>query len=70
MLDGSGNPRLYIQGMDNGVYVYLRSGGSWGSWSPVHGGGLTESGPAAVLDGSSVRLVIRGMDNGIWSVVP
>lgn len=51
-------------------------------WTEVPGGGLTPSSPAAVLEGSTLHLVVRGLDNhlylnsrsggtfGGWSEVP
>ena len=38
-------------------------------WTPVPGGGLTPSSPA-VLDGGSVRLVVRGADDRLYTITP
>lgn len=68
VVDSTGTLHLYIQGVDNGLWVKQKTGGSWSGWSQVPGGGSLD-GPAAVLDGTQVRLVVRGLDNRIWTTL-
>ncbi len=68
VIDSTGVLRLYIQGIDNGLWVKQKSGGLWSDWSRVPGGGSLD-GPTAFLDGSAVRLVVRGLDNSLWTAL-
>lgn len=68
VVDSTGTLRLYIQGVDNGLWAKQKSRGHWSDWSLVAGGGSLD-GPAAFLDGSAVRLVVRGLDNSLWAAL-
>ena len=71
VLDSSGNLRLYVRGTDRcRIYVNTRTGSTWSGYSEVPGGGLTPSGPEAVLEGSQVQLFVRGVDDRIYTITP
>jgi hypothetical protein len=45
------------------------AGCGWTGWQPIHAGGQTPSGPAAVADVSGVvRSFFQGIDAGIYEV--
>lgn len=69
VVDSTGTLHLYIQGIDNGLWVKRKSGGIWSDWSRVASGNSLD-GPAAFLDGNAVRLVVRGLDNSLWTALP
>jgi hypothetical protein len=64
-LDAAGRVRLFVRGVDNGIWQNRDCGGGFQGWSTV--GGLTPSAPAAVVDAAGhVRLFARGVDDSIW----
>jgi len=66
--------KLFIRGLDDRIYEndfrpILRDPDvyAWSGWSEVFGNGFTLSGPAAVVDNEgTLRLFVRGLDDGIW----
>jgi hypothetical protein len=57
-----------VEGNDTRLYRNSIKGGTWGGWKEVPGGGQTPDGPAAVLDGDQMRLVVRGVDNNVYLI--
>ena len=60
---------LVVRGMDSGVYVNMRTSGTWGNWIKLPG--ATVDGPAAAYAAGSdppiLHIVVRGKDgSSIW----
>lgn len=69
-MDSSGKLRLYVRGLDNGLWKNVRSGGgTWSGWSAAPNGGKTSSGPSVVQDGNSTFLFVRGLDDNVWVIL-
>jgi len=64
--------RYFVRGTgtpNNRIYQNRLSPGpedDWSGWSEVAGNGLTPSGPGATATASTLYLVVRGNDNGIY----
>jgi hypothetical protein len=64
--------KLFIRGLDNGIYQNIFTGSAsqpdsgWSGWVEVKGGGRTLSGPAAVVDHGTLKLFVRGLDDRIY----
>ncbi len=68
VVDHNGKLRLFIRGLDNGIWENDFRNGSWSrDWQEVPpGGGLTISAPTAVAYGPTLKLFVRGIHNTIW----
>jgi hypothetical protein len=56
---------LAVRGSDNGIYLNVRTGGSWSGWQRLPG--ATVDGPAVTVAGSVLHFAVRGGDgSGIW----
>jgi hypothetical protein len=64
--------KLFVRGLDGQIWENDFMGSpstpniGWLGWNPVPGGGLTPSGPAAVVHNGTLKLFVRGFDDGIW----
>ena len=64
--------KLFVRGLGDGIWENDFMGSpstpdiGWLGWFPVPGGGLTPSGPAAVVHNGTLKLFVRGLDNRIW----
>ena len=61
-----GNLYLAVRGADNGIYLRVRSGGSWGpTWTKLPGS--TIDGPSVAAAGMLLHFAVRGSDgSSIW----
>ncbi|OLD01366.1 MAG: hypothetical protein AUJ07_11465 [Crenarchaeota archaeon 13_1_40CM_3_53_5] len=56
---------LLVRGMSSTIYHMALVNGNWSlSWDTP--GGVTPDLPAAASEGTTLDLVVRGMDNGLW----
>jgi hypothetical protein len=56
---------LAVRGSDNGIYLNVRTGPSWGGWQKLLG--VTVDGPAVTVAGSVLHFAVRGGDgSSIW----
>lgn len=61
----SGSVELIVRGLDNSsIWHATYSNGTWSAWDSP--GGATNDQPACVFQAGLLRVVVRGMDDGLW----
>jgi hypothetical protein len=66
VVDNNGRLKLFVRGLNDGIWENDFIGGSFRGWFELPGGGLTLESPSAVMHRGVLKLFVRGLNDGIW----